>query len=53
MNSILLEPALEEMLLADCRDFLCSEAWYVSCFRILLNTKVYGVYRYAERGEFL
>jgi hypothetical protein len=29
MGSIVLEPAVKEMLLADCRDFLCSEDWYV------------------------
>ncbi|KAI9440874.1 P-loop containing nucleoside triphosphate hydrolase protein [Lactarius indigo] len=29
MNSIVLEPAVKEMLLADCRDFLRSEDWYV------------------------
>ncbi|KAF8270707.1 P-loop containing nucleoside triphosphate hydrolase protein [Lactarius quietus] len=28
MNSIVLEPAVKEMLLADCRDFLRSEDWY-------------------------
>ena len=29
MGSIVLEPAVKEMLLADCRDFLRSEDWYV------------------------
>jgi hypothetical protein len=29
MSSIVLEPAVKEMLLADCRDFLRSEDWYV------------------------
>jgi hypothetical protein len=29
MSSIVLEPALKEMLLEDCRDFLRSEDWYV------------------------
>ncbi|KAF8493022.1 P-loop containing nucleoside triphosphate hydrolase protein [Russula emetica] len=34
MSSIVLEPAVKEMLLADCRDFLRSEDWYLwSCFR--------------------
>ncbi|KAI0285186.1 P-loop containing nucleoside triphosphate hydrolase protein [Russula brevipes] len=28
MSSIILEPAVKEMLLADCRDFLRSEDWY-------------------------
>ncbi|KAI0047147.1 P-loop containing nucleoside triphosphate hydrolase protein [Auriscalpium vulgare] len=28
MSSIVLEPAVKEMLLADCRDFLRSEEWY-------------------------
>lgn len=28
MSSIVLEPAVKEMLLADCRDFLRSEDWY-------------------------
>jgi hypothetical protein len=29
MGSIVLEPAVKEMLLADCKDFLRSEDWYV------------------------
>jgi hypothetical protein len=29
MSSIILEPGVKEMLLADCRDFLQSEDWYV------------------------
>ncbi|KAI5120959.1 hypothetical protein M0805_001663 [Coniferiporia weirii] len=28
MSSIVLEPGVKDMLLADCRDFLCSEDWY-------------------------
>lgn len=28
MSSIVLEPGVKDMLLADCRDFLCSEEWY-------------------------
>jgi chaperone BCS1 len=32
MSSIVLEPAVKEMLLADCREFLRSEDWYVSYF---------------------
>jgi hypothetical protein len=30
MNSIVLEPAVKEMLLADCQDLLRSKDWYVS-----------------------
>ncbi|KAH9985931.1 BCS1 N terminal-domain-containing protein [Russula vinacea] len=30
MDSIVLEPAVKEMLLADCQDFLRSKDWYVS-----------------------
>ena len=29
MDSIILEPAIKDMLLADCKDFLHSEDWYV------------------------
>src|SRR5712672_1068833 len=29
MDSLVLEPAVKESLLADCRDFLRSEDWYV------------------------
>ena len=29
MSSIVLEPGVKEMLVADCRDFLNSEEWYV------------------------
>ncbi|KAF8815434.1 P-loop containing nucleoside triphosphate hydrolase protein [Phlegmacium glaucopus] len=28
MSSIVLQPGVKDMLLADCRDFLCSEEWY-------------------------
>lgn len=28
MSSIVLDPSVKEMLLADCRDFLRSEEWY-------------------------
>jgi hypothetical protein len=31
MSSIVLQPGVKDMLLADCKDFLCSEEWYVSC----------------------
>ncbi len=30
MSSIVLEPGVKERLLADCRDFLRSEDWYVT-----------------------
>jgi hypothetical protein len=29
MNSIVLQPGVKDMLLADCKDFLQSEEWYV------------------------
>ena len=55
MNSIVLEPAVKEMLLADCRDFLRSEDWYVHQFELTGNAEVMCgvVCRYAERGEFI
>ncbi|TCD69055.1 hypothetical protein EIP91_008953 [Steccherinum ochraceum] len=28
MSSIVLEPGVKDMILADCKDFLCSEDWY-------------------------
>ncbi|KZT68665.1 P-loop containing nucleoside triphosphate hydrolase protein [Daedalea quercina L-15889] len=28
MSSIVLEPGVKDMILADCQDFLCSEEWY-------------------------
>ena len=28
MSSIVLQPGVKDMLLADCRDFLASEEWY-------------------------
>jgi hypothetical protein len=31
MSPILLQPGIKNMLLADCKDFLCSEDWYVPC----------------------
>ena len=37
MSSIVLEPAVKEMLLADCRDFLRSEDWYVPLLRVHLE----------------
>lgn len=27
MSSIVLQPGVKDMLLADCKDFLCSEDW--------------------------
>ena len=30
MSSIVLQPGVKDMLLADCKDFLCSEEWYVA-----------------------
>lgn len=30
MSSIVLQPGVKDMLLADCKDFLCSEEWYDS-----------------------
>ena len=32
MSSIVLQPGVKDMLLADCKDFLCSEEWYVWFF---------------------
>lgn len=29
MSSIVLQPGVKDMLLADCKDFLASEEWYV------------------------
>jgi hypothetical protein len=53
MSSIVLEPAVKEMLLADCRDFLRSEDWYVYYLKITGICGLHVVYRYAERGEFI
>ena len=33
MSSIVLEPGVKDMILADCKDFLQSEDWYVSVLR--------------------
>lgn len=30
MSSIVLEPGVKDMILADCQDFICSEEWYVA-----------------------
>ena len=51
MSSIVLEPAVKEMLLADCKDFLDSEDWYVSCIPGLPPLLTDVACRYAERGE--
>ncbi|KAI0271129.1 P-loop containing nucleoside triphosphate hydrolase protein [Russula aff. rugulosa BPL654] len=40
MSSIVLEPAVKEMLLADCRDFLRSEDWYAERGELLLCIKM-------------
>ena len=32
MSSIVLQPGVKDMLLADCKDFLASEEWYVAFF---------------------
>jgi hypothetical protein len=53
MGSIVLEPGVKEMLLADCQDFLRSEKWYVPLLRLYSNMTVQVVYRYTERGGFI
>ena len=53
MSSIVLEPAVKEMLLADCRDFLRSEDWYVHYFEFTGLRDSHVVHRYAERGMFI
>ena len=51
MSSIVLQPGVKDMLLADCKDFLCSEEWYVG-FCYLKTSTAYGIEsRYAERGD--
>lgn len=49
MSSIVLQPGVKDMLLADCKDFLTSEEWYVlsSIPQIHLTFRI----RYAERGS--
>jgi len=37
MSSIVLQPGVKDMLLADCKDFLASEEWYVD-----LRTSIVG-----------
>jgi chaperone BCS1 len=53
MDSIILEPGVKEMLLADCQDFLRSEKWYVPLLKLYSNMTVQVVYRYTERGGFI
>ena len=53
MSSIVLDSKIKEMLLADCQDFLRSKDWYVSYFGDYLIAIAHGVYRYAEKSEFL
>ncbi|KAK0478682.1 BCS1 N terminal-domain-containing protein [Armillaria luteobubalina] len=36
MSSIVLQPGVKDMLLADCKDFLCSEEWYAERGNIIL-----------------
>jgi hypothetical protein len=40
MSSIVLEPAVKEMLLADCRDFLRSEDWYVHYLEFIVTREL-------------
>ena len=43
MSSIVLQPGVKDMLLADCKDFLASEDWYVlilSCIFLIIDTPV-------------
>jgi hypothetical protein len=53
MSSIVLEPAVKEMLLADCRDFLRSEDWYVHYLEFTGMRELHVDHRYAERGGFI
>lgn len=38
MSSIVLQPGVKDMLLNDCKDFLCSEEWWV-----LLTLNLFGM----------
>ena len=49
MSSIVLEPGVKDMILADCQDFLCSEEWYVAS-SIFDSRPLTSCVRYAERG---
>ena len=40
MSSIVLQPGVKDMLLADCKDFLCSEEWSVLFFLFRRQTKL-------------
>ena len=42
MSSIVLEPGVKDMLLADCKDFLASEEWYVY-YSVRESTITYGM----------
>jgi len=40
MSSIVLQPGVKDMLLADCKDFLCSEEWYVISYGLTLGSGI-------------
>jgi hypothetical protein len=52
MSPILLQPGIKDTPLADCKDFLCSEDWYMPCshavFHLALIFK--HICWYAEQG---
>ena len=50
MSSIVLQPGVKDMLLSDCKDFLCSEEWYVTCSSFTMFVCPNPICRYAERG---
>ncbi|TFY67601.1 hypothetical protein EVJ58_g1530 [Rhodofomes roseus] len=41
MSSIVLEPGVKDMILADCQDFLCSEEWYAERGMIETHAAIY------------
>ncbi|KAF9224135.1 P-loop containing nucleoside triphosphate hydrolase protein [Gyrodon lividus] len=43
MSSIVLQPGVKDMLLADCKDFLCSEDWHVLGIPFRRGYLLYGV----------
>lgn len=49
MSSIVLEPGVKDMILADCQDFLCSEEWCVAS-SFVDSGPLTNCVRYAERG---
>lgn len=51
MTSIVLEPGVKEMLLADCKDFIQSEDWYVSPPALGYRTDRSILYGTQVRGE--